>query len=161
VEAVSAEDPMYEAEKARVLDLARKGIKMPAIRERVGWNQDRLRRAIERAEQRGEVPPGTLARCCVSPRIKKGAAKAAVKAVVEESDQPKELQVYAPARKIAADMGSCRCCNETTEVVIEFNRGGTERVRVCRQHGTALARALLLALEDALKARQRFNGRIM
>jgi hypothetical protein len=64
-------DPMFEAEKRRVLELARQGIKMTAIRERVGWNQDRVRRTIERAEQRGDVPVGTLDRCCLLKRAKK------------------------------------------------------------------------------------------
>lgn len=62
---------MFKVERAKVLELAQKGLTLSAICGRMGWGQDRTRRTLERAIERGELPPDTLQRCGVKSKKKK------------------------------------------------------------------------------------------
>ena len=64
-------DPKLAMERARILKLAKAGVKTTAIVERLGMTYGRVRRMVLRAETRGDVPAGTLARCCVMKRAQK------------------------------------------------------------------------------------------
>ena len=135
---------MSKAERDRLFVLVRQGIKLKMIAERLGLNYDRVRRMVERAEKAGEVPAGTLSKLGVLPK------KAA------PQPKPTALRVYAPARKVAADLGHCSCCTDPTDVAIEVQG---DRLRLCGAHARDLAGSIELALRDAEATRVRFNGK--
>ena len=54
-----------EAVRERICKLACDGVNVRAIADRLGLTYDRVRRMIERAEERGDVPSGTLSKCGV------------------------------------------------------------------------------------------------
>lgn len=62
---------LSSADRRRVLELALKQNTIHQIAERYCVSYDRVRRLIERAEERGDVPAGTLQRCGVIPRQSK------------------------------------------------------------------------------------------
>ena len=135
---------MSKVERDRLFVLVRQGIKLKMIAERLGLHYDRVRRMVERAEKAGEVPAGTLSKLGVLPK--------------KAPPQPKAsaLRVYAPARKVAADLGRCSCCTDPIEIAVEANG---ERLKLCAAHARDLAGSIELALRDAEATRSRFNGK--
>jgi hypothetical protein len=159
---------MFEAEKAKVLDLARKGVTLAAIRDRVGWRQDRTRRAIERAIERGELPADTLDRCGVKrkPTAKETRAKGrqlAVEALslfAEEQAAP-PISVWAPDRASAARLGSCSACTSATEIEVKLTKGqATTSFRLCRSCAPSLAEQIATAFRRAEDYRRRLDAKV-
>jgi len=130
-------------DRDQVFKLAKQGVHIQAIAGRISSNYDRVRRMIERGEQRGDLPAGTLSKLGVLPKKSKPAP-------------PVSLRVYAPARKVAADLGHCSCCSDPTEVSVETK---DDKLRLCGAHARDLAGSIELALRDAATTRTRFNGK--
>lgn len=57
-------------ERDRIFKLAKSRVSIQAIADRIGSNYDRVRRMVERGEQRGDLPNGTLAGCALIKRPK-------------------------------------------------------------------------------------------
>jgi hypothetical protein len=57
-------------ERDRIFKLAKSRVSIQAIADRIGSNYDRVRRMVERGEQRGDLPKGTLAGCALIKRPK-------------------------------------------------------------------------------------------
>jgi len=136
--------------RERVLELAKRGNTVRQVADRLGLSYDLVRRQVERAEERGDLPPGTLDR--LTPNAPKRGKRAEP---VEQNETPApKLAVYAPPRHIAAELGRCSCCADPTEIAVTIN--GTS-FRLCRPCTVKLQEGVERALADAMHARRRFN----
>ena len=123
---------------------------MRAIAERLGFTYDRVRRLIERAEARKELPAGTLAKCGVSPKPSK----------LKVERPPQAFRIYAPQRAAAAAIGACSACQQPTEIVIEIQHLDNAQIKLCPNHAKDLSAAIEAALREASASRSRFNGKL-
>jgi hypothetical protein len=132
---------MSDIERQRALTLARQRNSIKAIAARMGYSYSRIRHLVERAEQRGELPGGTLAACCCRP----------AKPAPEPSDEPPpSLQVYAPHRSQARRLGHCSACEEPTEIVVMIR---DFQVRLCRSHAARVMNDTARSLASARRQR--------
>lgn len=136
-------EPFTPAERTRVLKLAQDQVTVKQIAARLGGSYDRVRRVIERAEERGEVPAGTLARCGYL--VKKAKP-------VSKTEGP--VSVSAPQRAVAAALGPCSVCCEPTSVLVKL---GEDSFRLCKLHALGLSEQIAERLLSATKATRRFN----
>lgn len=134
------------------MELAKRGNTVKQIADRMGLSYDLVRRQVERAEERGDLPRGTLGKL-VTPKKPKPKTKTD-EAEHEAEPACAKISVFAPQRRVAAELGRCSCCQGLTEVAVGVN--GTS-FRLCRPCGNVLHAGLGKALGDALEMRRRFN----
>ena len=135
---------------ARVQHLAKQRNTVQQIAERLGVSLDRVRSSIRRAEERGDVPPGTLAACTPNRYKTNKADKPPAKPV-------DPIRAVAPARSQAARYGVCTICKTTADVVVDIGATtsatiepervpeGVERIVLCDAHAEMLQSAVQAA----------------
>lgn len=131
---------MSAYDRSRILQLALKKSTVQQIGDRLGFSYDRVRRIIERAEKKGDVPAGTLKGCGVL--VRKPSPKKA---------KAPEIRIYAPARSHAAALGNCSVCSNPTEVALEI---GDLKAKLCKTHAPTVSAGVELALMDAAQIRK-------
>jgi hypothetical protein len=137
-----------KALKERVIKLAAAGNKAKQIGERLGLKPDHVLKMLSRAERDGLSPAGTVQKATE------------VKAKPVETKPIGPIQVYAPQRKVASEMGSCSFCSSPVEVVIDATEGKTTtRTKLCVSHAPDLYVALGEAMVKASAGRVAFNGK--
>lgn len=132
--------------RERMLRLARKQFPLNQIASQCGVTTDTARRTLRLAETAGELPAGAVKACGIRRR------QVPAQAV---PDAAADIQVFAPARSHAAQLGPCSACSDPTDVVV---RCGDVELRLCRLHTPRLAHLLQEAGNKASARRTVFNG---
>ena len=139
---------MTQEMRDRIAKRALAGDKAKQIGERYGYRPDHIIRTLLRAEKLGEVPPGTADK---AREVKPAALKA------EVSTGP--FNVFAPQRRVAADMGCCSYCNSPTDIALDARRGAVvTRIKLCAVHAPELRDAISAAINQASTKRMSFTG---
>lgn len=143
---------MSETERERALALARTGTRIEHIASRLGFNYQRMWRCLQRAQERGELPPGNVE------RLGNGAPKKTTPAAqVAVAKKEHRLRAFAPPNRSAASfLGRCSACKvEPTEIAVEI---AEMQFRLCRFDAQELRNNIDLALDQAKSNRSKFNG---
>lgn len=135
---------MSKETRSRIIELALKKSTVAQIAPRIGVSLDRVRNILRRAEEKGEIPPGTYALCSGSKP-----------APAPPADPDGGRIKFKPLTRVeSAKQRSCRFCPSTVDVLLTLDG---EEYKLCRSHIAKLASGLELAAREALSFRDRFD----